>query len=191
MGYFANAGVILVEVLFGLVVALFALRVLLQAVRANFYNPVCQFFYKATNPVLVPMRRVLRPVRNWDTAGSLVVFVLECLKVWLLGALGGIALGVGATLVLGLAETLGFMLMLYFWLIIARVVLSFVGQGSYHPMVPLVTQLTEPVLRPVRRLLPSMGGFDLSPMLVMLAIVLARALLVAPLQDLGAMLALG
>jgi len=188
VSYFANAGVILVEVLFGLAISLFVVRVLLQLVRANFYNPVCQFFYKATNPVLMPLRKLLPPVRGFDLTGSLVAYLLQCLKVVLLFALVGRLPGVPGVLVLGLAELIGFLLMLYFWLILIRVILSFVGQGSYHPMVPLIAQLTEPVLKPVRRVLPDLGGFDLSPLLVTLAIFLARALLVAPLLDLGARL---
>ena len=191
MGYFANAGVILVEVIFGLAVSLFAIRVLLQLVRANFYNPVCQFFYKATNPVLMPLRKALPPIRRLDTAGTLIVWLLECLKVWLLAMLAGMSLNLPATLLLGFAEVIAFVLMLYFWLILIRVILSFVGQGSYHPMVPLITQLTDPVLRPIKRLLPDLGGFDLSPLIATLVIFLARALVVAPLLDLGAALARG
>lgn len=185
MSYFANAGAILVEVIFGLAVTLFVVRVLLQMVRANFYNPVCQFFYKATNPVLVPLRKLLPPWRGFDLAGTLVAYLLECLKVALLFALAGRMPGIGGLLLLGLAELVGFVLMLFFWLILVRVVLSFVGQGGYSPVVPLITQLTEPLLKPVRQRLPDLGGFDLSPMLVMLAIFLARALIVAPLLDLG------
>jgi YggT family protein len=191
MGYFANAGLILVEVLFGLAVSLFALRVLLQLVRANFYNPVCQFFDKATNPILMPLRKVIPPWRSWDIAGTLIAFLLECLKVLLLYLLAGSAIGFLGVLVLGFAESIAFLLGLYFWLILIRVILSFVGQGSYHPMVPLILQLTEPVLRPLRRILPDLGGIDLSPLLATLSIFLARALLVAPLHDLGAALARG
>ena len=90
---------------------------------------------------------------------------------------------------LGFAELLGFLLMLYFVLILARVVLSWVGRDSYHPVVPLIAQLTQPILAAIRRVMPELGGFDLSPMLAMLGIMLARALLVAPLQDWGRMLA--
>ena len=86
------------------------------------------------------------------------------------------------------AELIAFVLMLYFWLILIRVILSFVGQGSYSPAVPLIAQITEPVLKPIRRVLPDLGGFDLSPLIATLAIFLARALIVAPLYDLGARL---
>ena len=167
MNYFANAGAILIEVIFGTVVLLFVLRVLLQWVRANFYNPICQFVYKATNPVLMPLRRVLRPLRNLDTAGVVVAYLIECLKIWLLAALGGTALGFAATLVLGVADLLSVLIGLYFVLILARVILSWVGRDSYHPIVPLIAQLTQPLLAPLRRTLPQPGGFDFSPMVVM------------------------
>lgn len=190
MNYFANAGAILIEVVFGAVVLLFVLRVLLQWVRANFYNPICQFVYKATNPVLMPLRRVLRPVRNLDTAGIAVAYALECLKIWLLAALGGMTLGLGATLVLGFADLLSVLIGLYFVLILARVILSWVGRDSYHPIVPLIAQLTQPLLGPLRRTLPQPGGFDFSPMVAMVGLMLARALIVAPLTDWGRALAL-
>lgn len=189
MGYFAQAGAILIEFVFGLAVLLFVLRVLLQLVRANFHNPVCQFAYRATNPLLMPMRKVLKPWRSFDLAGALVAYLLECLKVWLLVALAGRALGPLPTLVLGLAESVMFLIGLYFVLILVRVVLSWIRPDSYNPVVPLVTQLTEPLLRPVRRRLPTPGGFDLSPLLVSLALALCQPLLVAPLRDLGLALA--
>lgn len=191
MGYFANAGAILIEVLFGLLIGLFVLRVLLQLVRANFYNPICQFFYKASNPVLMPLRRVLKPWKRLDLAGLLVAFLLCAIKVWLLAALAGFGLPPLATLVLAFAALLDFLLYLYFWLIIIRIVASFFATDSYHPVFPLLMQLTEPVLAPLRRALPPLGPFDLSPLVATLAILLARALLVAPLQDLGASLIAG
>lgn len=189
MSYFANAGVILLEVLFGLLGGLFLLRVLLQWARTNFYNPICQFVYRATHPVLDPLRRVLRPIGRIDTAGLVVAWLLQTLKIWLILALGSLMAGPLAALVLGVAELLGLLIALFFWLIIIRVILSFVGPSGHHPMVPLVAQLTEPLMRPWRRILPMPGGLDLSPMLVILLLILARVLLVAPLHDLGLLLA--
>jgi YggT family protein len=188
MGYLANAGAILIEVLFGLLIGLFVLRLLLQLVRANFYNPICQFFYKATNPLLMPMRRLLKPWKSLDLAALLVALLLSAIKVWLLAALAGFGLPPLATLVLASAALLDFVLYLFFWLIIIRIVASFFATDSYHPIFPLLMQLTEPVLAPLRRVLPPLGPFDLSPLIATLAILLARALLVAPIQDLGAAL---
>lgn len=191
MGYLANAGIILVEALFFIAVGLFTLRVLLQLVRANFHNPVCQFLYKATNPVLVPLRKVLPPWRNFDIAGSGIAYLLQCLKVLLLYLLAGKAISVSGIFVLGFAELLNFLLILYFGLLLVGAILSWIPQSGYHPMVPLIAQLTAPVLRPIRRLLPAVAGFDLSSMVAILVILLAQALLVAPLHDLGTALARG
>ena len=131
---------------------------------------------------------VLKPWRRLDLAGALVVFIIQLLKVWLLLALGGVMAGIGAILVLGVAETLSMLLVMYLVFILIRSILSWVGPSPQHPVIPLLIQLTEPVLRPFRRLLPAMGGFDLSPLLALLVILLARALIVAPLLDWGAAL---
>ena len=188
-GYFANAAALLIEVLFGLAVFLFALRVLLQLVRANFHNPICQFAYRATNPVLMPLRRVLKPVRNFDLAAALIAYLLECIKVWLLTLLGYSRMfEFMGGLVLGFAELLSFLIWFYLIAITIRVILSWVQTAGYNPVLPLLDQLTEPLLRPVRRRLPSPGGFDLSPFIVSIGLLLALALVVAPLQDFGMLL---
>jgi len=191
MGYFANAGQIVIQFVFGALIALIVLRVLLQWVRANFYNPICQFLYKATNPVLMPLRKIIPPWRNLDIAGIVLAWLATALKLVLLYATVGQALGVLGLTVLALADLVDFVLLLYIVLILVRVVISFVGADSYHPVVPLVMQLTEPVMKPFRRLIPNVGGLDFSPMVVLLVITLARVLVAKPLLDLGLRLAQG
>lgn len=191
MGYFANAGQIVIQFVFGALIALIVLRVLLQWVRANFYNPICQFLYKATNPVLMPLRKVIPAWRNLDIAGIALAWLATALKLVLLYATVGQALGVIGLAVLALADLVDFVLLLYIVLILVRVVISFVGADSYHPVVPLVMQLTEPVMKPFRRLIPNVGGLDFSPMVVLLVITLARVLVAKPLLDLGLRLAQG
>ena len=191
MGYFANAGQIIIQFVFGALIALIVLRVLLQWVRANFYNPICQFLYKATNPVLMPLRKIVPSWRNIDIAGIALAWLVTALKLVLLYATLGESLGVLGLVVLALADLIDFVLLLYIVLILARVVISFVGADSYHPIVPLVMQLTEPVLKPVRRVLPAVSGIDFSPMVALLAITLARVLVAKPLLDLGVSLARG
>lgn len=185
MSYFANAGLILVEFIFGIAIALVVLRVLLQLVRANFYNPICQFLYRTTNPVLIPLRRVIPGWHRLDIAGVLVVWVLFLVKRALVFAMFGSMPALPGLLLIALADMLGWVLVLLLVLIFVRVVLSFVGSDSRHPVVPLVIQLTEPLLAPIRRRMPTPGGLDLSPMLAILAIALLRALVVQPLLDLG------
>jgi YggT family protein len=191
MGYFANAGQILIEFVFGAAILLVVLRVLLQWVRANFYNPVCQFIYKATNPVLMPLRKVIPAWRNLDVAGVVLAWLGTALKLVLLYATVGQTLGIAGLAVLALAHLLDFVLLVYIVLILMRVVISFVAADSYHPVVPLVIQLTEPVMRPFRRRLPAIGGIDFSPMVVLLVITLARVLIAKPLLDIGLQLARG
>jgi len=191
MGYFANAGQIVIQFVFGALIALIVLRVLLQWVRANFYNPICQFIYKATNPVLLPLRKIIPAWRNLDIAGIVLAWLATALKLVLLYATVGQALGVLGLAVLALADLVDFVLLLYIVLVLVRVVLSFVGADSYHPVVPLVMQLTEPVLKPFRRLIPNVGGIDFSPMVLLLVITLARVLIAKPLLDLGLRLAQG
>ena len=191
MGYFANAGQIVIQFVFGALIALIVLRVLLQWVRANFYNPICQFLYKATNPVLMPLRKIIPAWRNLDIAGIALAWLATALKLVLLYATVGQALGVLGLAVLALADLVDFVLLLYIVLILVRVVIGFVGADSYHPIVPLVMQLTEPVMKPFRRLVPNIGGLDFSPMVVLLVITLARVLIAKPLLDLGLRLAQG
>ena len=191
MGYFANAGQIVIQFVFGALVLLIVLRVLLQWVRANFYNPICQFLYKATNPVLMPLRKIIPAWRNLDIAGIVLAWLATALKLVLLYATLGQSLGLGGLAVLAFADLVDFLLLLNIVLILARVVISFVGADSYHPIVPLVIQVTEPVMKPFRRLLPDIGGIDFSPMLVLLALTLARVLIAKPLLDFGLALARG
>lgn len=189
MTYFANAGQILVNFIFGGLIALLVLRILLQCVRANFYNPICQFLYKLTNPVLMPLRKVIPAWRNLDIAGVLLAWLLTAIKLWLLYALVGQALGVLGLGVMALGDLIDFVLMLYLGVILVYILISFISVERSNPIVPLVYQLIEPLMRPVRKRLPPLGQIDLSPMIVWLAILLARVLIVQPIIDFGAKLA--
>jgi len=189
MGYLAQAAQILIDCLFVVAVFLLVLRVLLQVVRANFYNPVCQFLYKATNPVLMPLRKIIPGWRNVDIGALLLAWLLSAIKLALIYTLFGQRLGVAGLAVMALADLLDFVLVLTIGIIFVRVLLSFVSVERSNPVVPLVHQLTEPLLRPLRSKLPAPGGFDFSPFIVTLAILLARVLIVAPLLDAGMHLA--
>ncbi len=189
MGYFSNAGQVLVEFAFGIVTVLLLLRVLLQFVRADFNNPICQFLYKASNPLLIPLGKLFPVVRGLNTAGLVVAWVLQSIKWVFMGLLLGGWLALPGVVVLGLYSLVDLILLILFWTIILRIVLSFVAPDGYHPVVPLTYRITEPLLAPVRALIPSAGGLDFSPILVTLGIYLLRILVAAPLRDLGLRLA--
>ena len=189
MGYLANAGQILINFIFGALVALVVLRVLLQLVRANFYNPVCQFLYKVTNPVMMPLRKVIPAWRRFDLAGILLAWVLSALKLVSMYALVGQSLGAVGLVVMAFADLIDFVLMLYLGLILVRVLLSFITLERGNPIVPLIFQLIEPVLKPIRRWLPTIAGLDFSPIVAWLIVMLARVLIAAPILDFGMRLA--
>lgn len=189
MGYLATAGMLLVNALFGILLAIVILRVLLQVVRANFYNPICQILYKATNPLLMPMQKLVPNWRNWNLGGILIAWLLAILWIFAITALGGVTPGPFGAIVLGLAKLVDFVLVLLFWIILIRAILSFISSDFDNPVVPLLYKLSDPVLKPFQRFLPTPGGIDFSPLVATLAIYLARALIVAPLYDAGMRLA--
>lgn len=164
MGYFGGVGLILVRVLLGLALSVVVLRVLLPLVGARFRNPLCQLIYRATNPVLVPLGKLIPNVRNVSTAGIVLALIVATLGVVLMCALAGQMPGAGMLLVLGLGTLLHFTLMLLFWTIIVFALLSFVSADYSNPLAELVHSLATPILRPFRRLPPRMSGLDLSPL---------------------------
>jgi YggT family protein len=190
MNYFANAGMLVIQFVFGAIVALFVLRMLAEACRADFNNPICQFVYRYTNPVLQPLRKVVRNWRRISLSALLVAWVVECVKVILIVALVGVMPNPIGVPVYGLAELLDFILMAYIVLIFAWSLMSMLATDRYHPLLRLVGSLTEPVLRPLRGKVV-LGGLDFSPAVVMLLLLLARTLLVQPLSDWGQRLVLG
>jgi YggT family protein len=146
------------------------LRLLLQWVRADFYNPVCQFLVLITNPLLIPLRRVIPSIGKLDTASVALMFALEVIGVWLVLQFSSASMAPQTLVLFALTKLILTLLWTYFFLIIVLVILSWVGQRARHPIVPLVVQLTDPILAPVRRFIPAPGGFDLSPLIVLIAI---------------------
>ena len=190
MTYLLNALSLLIELAFNLLATLFVLRVLAEAARADFHNPISQFLYRATNPVLAPIRRVIPNWRRINIAAVLLAWLGMVLKNALLFVLLGAAPNVAGLLVLGLADLIDFVLVFYLVLIFGWSLMSMLQVDSRQPVLRLAGAIVEPLLRPLRGRL-TVGMIDFSPMAVMLVIVLARILIAAPLMDLGKALTLG
>jgi YggT family protein len=184
-GYFSNAGVFLIDVLFGLYIFAVMLRFFLQIVRADFYNPLCQAIVTVTNPVLRPLRRTIPAVGGIDTASLLLLLVLQLISVYLVALLLGHSPGLMGLLLGAIAELISKALYLFIFAIFIQIVLSWIAPGTYNPIVGVIDAITTPLLRPARRLLPPMGGIDFSPMLVIVGLYLALMLVVAPLRDIA------
>jgi len=170
----SGALIYLISTLTDLYVTAILLRLLLQWVKADFYNPLSQFLVKVTNPVLVPARRLIPSIGKLDTASVVIMLLLELLQLVIIGLLSQTDFGFQFLLVFAVRKLLVALLLTYFVLIIARIIISWFANQSRHPLIPLIYQLTEPVLRPISRLLPTMGGVDLSPLIALIAL---RALL--------------
>ena len=166
----SHAFAFLIETAFQLYLAALMLRILLEALRADDYNPVCQALIKVTDPLVRPLSKVLPRIGNLSLAGLALLYLLEVVLLLLLSAIIGWEVSLPVLLLLAVMRLLRMLLMLYLVLIIVAVILSWVGQGFRHPIVPLIFQLTEPVLAPIRRVLPSLGGFDLSPLIALIGI---------------------
>jgi YggT family protein len=160
----------LIGTLIDLYVAAIMLRLLLQWVRADFYNPMCQFLVKVTNPVVVPFRRVIPSIGRLDTGSVVVMLILEAIGVFLITSLAASPMAPAYVLLYAGIKLLMMLLMTYTVLIIVSVILSWVGGRAQHPIVPLIFQLTQPVLRPFRKAIPPIAGIDLSPLFALITI---------------------
>ena len=183
--YVSDAGTFLIHTLFGLYVLAVMLRLLLQWVRADFYNPVSQFLVKVTAPALRPLRRIIPGFAGIDLAAVVLMVLLKLVEWWIVLSLGGITPGFSGVLFLALGDLLGLLLNVFLVAILIQVILSWVNPGAYNPVVGLLYRLTEPLLAPARRLLPPVSGLDLSPLLVLIGLQLLKMLLVAPIKDFG------
>lgn len=169
---------IVLDFVFRLAVLLFLMRFLLQASRADFYNPVSQAVVRATDTVCKPLRLALKPFRNLDFASVLVAWLISVASVYAFTFIQyDSAPAVFPALWAGMIKTLLVLMQFYKWTIIIMVIASFVAQGSIHPALQLLQQLLEPIMAPVRKVLPSLGPLDLSPMVVLLAIILIEDIL--------------
>ncbi len=171
-----NAFYFLLDTVFNLYLMVVLLRIWLQASRADFYNPLSQFVVKATNPLLIPLRRMIPSIGKLDTGAVVLALVVSAgkmllIQLLLLGQFDLIGLITGALL-----TTLKEAFSLLFWVLIIRAILSWFSQGR-NPMELVLVQLIEPLLAPVRKIVPPIGGLDLSVLIVLVALQFLQILL--------------
>ncbi|MDC7825707.1 YggT family protein [Pseudomonas sp. BLCC-B13] len=172
MSGFAEALIYIVQTLGSLYLLIVLLRFILQLVRADFYNPLSQFTVKATQPLLKPLRRIIPGFGGLDLA-SLVLAILVQLVLMVLVILiaGANPAAVGLQLLVwAIIAVTSLFLKIFFFAMIISVILSWVAPGSYNPGAQLVNQICEPLLAPFRRLLPNLGGLDISPIFAFIAL---------------------
>jgi YggT family protein len=160
-----NAIYFLVDSVLTLALYVALLRLLMQWSRADFRNPIAQAVVKITNPLIMPLRRVLPPINKIDTASVVTVLIVTLADVVLMSMVRGFGVPPPALLLRGAALLLATsVLWLYFYAIFLYALMSLIAQGSYSPMQPLLSSLCEPILQPIRRIIPPIAGLDLSPL---------------------------
>lgn len=173
----ANALFFLVSTLFELYMGLLLLRVILQWVRADFYNPLSQFIWKVTNPPVLPLRNLIPRWKNLDTSALVVLLVVAVLYILVLGWLFGVAVPLWSLGWIALLKCISLTTQVYFFSLFIQAILSWLGPGVNNPSANILWSMNEPLLRPVRRYIPLVSGFDLSPLVVMLALQVINKLL--------------
>ncbi|MEH6388525.1 YggT family protein [Pseudomonas profundi] len=174
------AAIYLVQTLGSLYLLVVLLRFILQLIRADFYNPLSQFIVRATQPLLKPLRKVVPSFGGLDMASLVLAILIQLVLIAIIVMLMGYALpNIGQLLVWSLIGVTALFLKIFFFALIISVILSWVAPHSSNPAAMLVQQLCEPVLAPIRGILPSMGGLDLSPIFAFIALRLVDMLVVA------------
>ncbi len=161
----------LVQTAIGIYLLIMLMRFVLQLVLADFYNPISQFLVRATNPLVLPLRRILPARGRIDAASLLLAVLIQLIGIVAVLLLFGSPLPSASLLlawsVVGVA---GLLVKIYFVALIGMIILSWIAPGSSNPAAYLIYQIAEPVMAPFRRLLPAMGGIDFSPILLLIVI---------------------
>lgn len=174
MNFFSQASIYVIQTLGGLYMLIVLLRFLLQLSGANFYNPISQFLVKATQLPSKPIRMVLPTYKSFDMASLVLAILVKVVVTLITVAISGFAFNGASILVLSVLACVSLILEIYFYGLLAVIIISWVAPHSQHPVVPLLQQLMEPIMAPFRKIIPPLGGIDLSPIFVILAINLIR-----------------
>ena len=161
----------LIQTATGIYLLIMLLRFILQLVLADFYNPISQFLVRATNPLVLPLRRVLPARGRFDPASLILAILIQWLGIIALLWMSGAALpAISLMLAWSVVGVLGLLVKIYFFALLGMIILSWIAPGASNPAVYLMYQITEPVMAPFRSVLPAMGGLDFSPFLVFILI---------------------
>ena len=160
----------IVRALLWLVVFAFLLRVILQVVRADFRTAIAQAIVRVTNPLVLPLRRVIPPIGKFDVASLVALLLVQFAAAAILLSLSGFPLEPAGLVRVALIELLRNVLQFYLVAIIIYVILSWVAPGTYSPAGALLASICEPLLAPVRRVIPPIGGLDLSALFVLIGL---------------------
>jgi YggT family protein len=177
---FHNAFNDLVATLLQLYLYTFLLRIILQAVGADFYNPISQLIARVTTPLVRPLQAVLPRWPRFDPAAGIVMFLLTMLYVWVMALLWNQRVGVDGVVLYAALKIVALVLNLYLFGLVIQAILSWLGPGMNNPAGNLLWVMNEPLLKPIRRVIPPQAGLDFSPLVLIFVLVFVRQLIPLP-----------
>lgn len=185
-----NAILFTISTVFNIYTTLVIFRFLLQLVRADFYNPLAQFAVRATNPLLIPLRKIIPGYAKIDFASIMLALLLQLTEVYLTLVVQGFGIAanvvsISGFIIWGCGELIDLTLAFLFFAVLIQVVSSWLAPQQYNPAMDALNRITAPLFRPIHRILPSIGGIDMSPIVVIFAISIMRMVIADPIVAIG------
>jgi YggT family protein len=184
-----NALLFLISTVFDLYLFILVVRVLLVYAGVNYFDPITQFIVRCTDFLVKPVRRIIPNIRGIEVASLIIMVALEFIKYLLIASLSFDSLSPVGLFIIAIADTLKIILQTMFYSIIVQAVLSWVQPGS--PMNNVLYKINAPIMRPIQRLCPTIGGMDISPIPAMILLQLLIIIIVNPLMAIGLGASLG
>ena len=186
--YMTDPIIFLIDTLFSLYILAVLLRFLLQWCGADFYNPISQFLVKVTHPPLKILRRFVPSIGKIDTSSLVLVLTLQMLSDFSILLLKGVTINIGALTILSITQLISLLINVFVFAVFARALLSWVNPGTFNAAASILATLTEPLLELCRKVIPSLGGIDLSPLAALLLLQLAKMVILPPLHELAGLI---
>jgi YggT family protein len=186
--YMTDPIIFLIDTLFSLYILAVLLRFLLQWCGADFYNPISQFLVKVTHPPLRILRRFVPSIGKIDTSALILVLALQMLADFSILLLKGVTINIGALTILSITQLISLLINVFVFAVFARAILSWMNPGTFNAAASILTTLTEPLLDICRKVIPDLGGIDLSPLAALLLLQLAKMVILPPLHELASLI---
>lgn len=186
--YMTDPLIFLIDTLFSLYILAVVLRFLLQWTNADFYNPISQFLVKVTHPPLKLLRRFVPAVGRIDSSSLVLAIALQMIADFSILAIKGVMVSFPALMILSLSQLVALFINVFIFAIFARAILSWFDPGNYNAASSILYCLTEPVLHICRKVVPDLGGIDLSPLVGLVLLQLAKMMILPPLQELASLI---
>jgi len=186
--YMTDPIIFIIDTLFSLYILAVLLRFLLQWCGADFYNPISQFLVKVTHPPLRILRRFVPSIGKIDTSSLVLVLSLQMLADFSILLLKGVTINIGALTILSITQLISLLINVFIFAVFARALLSWMNPGAFNAAESILATLTEPLLDICRKVIPNLGGMDLSPLAALLLLQLAKMVILPPLHELASLI---